>query len=380
LDALVNGTVLLDGDLVVGHALLIEGARIRAVLADAAAPRGARRIDLEGGLLAPGFIDLQVNGGGGSLFNDEPTEGTIARIGAAHRRYGTTAFLPTLITADRDTMAQAIDAVAGAIGAGVPGVLGIHLEGPHINPAKKGVHDAALIRPLDPDDALLLTSLRRGRTLITLAPECVPRDAIEALARHAMVFAGHTDATYAQIRAGLAAGIGGFTHLFNAMSQLGSREPGAVGAALTCDRPCGIIVDGHHVHPASVRLALEAKPRGSVFLVSDAMPPVGADQAGFALGTAWIEVRGGRCTTSDGRLAGSTLDMASAVRNAVNLVGVPLVEALRMASTYPAGVLNDQERGRIAPGMRADLVLLDDALQVRATWIGGEPVWSEAAP
>jgi len=380
LDALVNGTILLDGDLVAGRVLLIDRTRIRDLVAEAAVPRDARRIDLEGGLLAPGFIDLQVNGGGGCLFNDEPTPETIARIGMAHRRYGVTGFLPTLITTDRATMARAIDAARSAIEVGVPGVLGIHLEGPHINPARKGVHDEACIRPLAPDDVTLLTSLQAGRTLITLAPECVPRDAIAALARDAMVFAGHTDGSYAQIRAGLAAGIGGFTHLFNAMSQLGSREPGAVGAALTCDAACGIIVDGHHVHPASVRLALEAKPRGTLFLVSDAMPPVGADQLGFALGTEWIEVRGGRCTTSDGRLAGSALDMATAVRNAVNLVGVPLEEALHMASTYPARVLGDRERGRIAPGMRADLVLLDDALQVRATWIGGEPAWSEASP
>jgi N-acetylglucosamine-6-phosphate deacetylase len=377
LDALVNGTVLVDGDLVAGHAVLIKGERIRDVVADEAVPRDARRVDLKGGLLAPGFIDLQVNGGGGCLLNEQPTPETIARIGATHRRYGTTAFLPTLITTGPDTMAQAIEAVRRALEEGVPGVLGIHLEGPHINPARKGVHDEAFIRPLGPDDVALLASLRRGRTLITLAPECVPREAIAALARDAVVFAGHTDATYAQIRAGLAAGIRGFTHLFNAMSQLGSREPGAVGAALTCDLPCGIIVDGHHVHAASVRLALEAKPRGSVFLVSDAMPPVGADQAGFALGTAWIEVRDGRCTTADGRLAGSALDMASAVRNAVSLVGVPLAEALRMASTYPAAVLGDPERGRVASGMRADLVLLDDALQVRATWIGGDPLWSE---
>jgi len=379
LDALVNGTILVDGGLVTGRVLLIDQAHIRDLVAEAAVPQRARRVDLEGGLLAPGFIDLQVNGGGGCLFNDEPTAEAIARIGAAHRRYGVTGFLPTLITTDRNTMARAIDAVRGAIDAGVPGVLGIHLEGPHINPARKGVHDAAFIRPLAPDDVTLLTSRQGGRTLITLAPECVPRDAIEALARDAIVFAGHTDGGYAQIRVGLAAGISGFTHLFNAMSQLGSREPGAVGAALTCDAACGMIVDGHHVHPASVRLALEAKPRGTVFLVSDAMPPVGTDQAGFALGAKWIEVQGGRCTTSDGRLAGSALDMASAVRNAVSLVGVPLEEALRMASTYPAKVLNDRERGRIAPGMRADLALLDDALQVRATWIGGEPAWPGAS-
>ena len=379
MDALVNGTILLDGGLVRGRALLIAGGRIQGVVDDRRLPQDARRIDLEGGLLAPGFIDLQVNGGGGVLLNDAPEPATIARIGAAHRRYGTTGFLPTLITTDRATMARAIDAVRRAIDDGMPGVLGIHLEGPHINPARKGVHDAAQIRPLGVDDVALLTSLRRGRTLLTLAPECVPAETIEALARDTVVFAGHTDGSCEEIRAGLAAGISGFTHLFNAMSQLGAREPGAVGAALTSDAACGIIVDGHHVHPASLRLAYQARP-GGLFLVSDAMPPVGAAIPGFKLGGQWIEVRDGRCTTADGRLAGSALDMAAAVRNAVQLVGIPLEEALGMASTRPADVLGEHERGRIAPGMHADLVLLDGALRVRATWIAGEAAWNEAAP
>jgi N-acetylglucosamine-6-phosphate deacetylase len=379
LDALVNGKVLLDGGLAYGRAVLVAGGRIEDVVDDARLPQGARRVDLEDGLLAPGFIDLQVNGGGGVLFNDAPEHAAIARIGRAHRRYGTTGFLPTLITTDRATTARAVDAVRRAIDDGIPGVLGIHLEGPHINPARKGVHDQAQIRPLSPDDAALLTSLRRGRTLLTLAPECVPPEAIRALARDAIVFAGHTDGSYQEIRAGLAAGISGFTHLFNAMSQLGSREPGAVGAALTSDAACGIIVDGHHVHPASLQLAFAARPPG-LFLVTDAMPPVGAAMTGFALGEQWIEVRDGRCTTQDGRLAGSALDMASAVRNVVQLVGIPLEDALRMASTVPADVLEDRERGRIAPGMHADLVLLDEALRVRATWIGGAAEWSEASP
>jgi N-acetylglucosamine-6-phosphate deacetylase len=379
LDALVNGKVLLDGGLTRGRAVLVAGGRIQGVVDNARLPQEARRVDLEGGLLAPGFIDLQVNGGGGVLFNAAPEPATLARIGKAHRRHGTTGFLPTLITADRATTARAIEAVRCAIKGGMPGVLGIHLEGPHINPKRKGVHDEAQIRPLCSDDAALLTSLRGGRTLLTLAPECVPPEATLALARDAIVFAGHTDGSYQEIRAGLAAGISGFTHLFNAMSQLGSREPGAVGAALTSDAACGIIVDGHHVHPASVRLAFAARPRG-LFLVTDAMPPVGAEMAGFALGEQWIEVQDGRCTTQDGRLAGSALDMASAVRNAVQLVGIPLEDALRMASTSPADVLGECHRGRIASGMHADLVLLDEALQVRATWIGGEAAWSETSP
>lgn len=382
LDALVNGRLLVGGELATGRALLLEDGRIRAVLPRADVPSGAAIHDLGGHLLAPGFIDLQVNGGGGVLLNEAPTVETIATIGRAHRRYGTTGFLPTLISTDRQTMARAAGAVRDALGMGVPGVLGIHFEGPHLNPARRGVHDARHLRPLNAADLELLASLGAGRTLVTLAPECVPPERIRALCeRGVVVSAGHTDASYEQLQEAVQAGISGFTHLFNAMGQLGSRAPGAVGGALALrECRCGIIVDLVHVHPASVRIAWQAKPRGELFLVTDAMAPVGAEMEEFRLGEQRVQVRDDCCVAADGRLAGSTLDMAGAVRRAVQAVGIPLEEALCMASTYPAEFIGlGRERGRIAPGLAADLVLLDDDLHVRATWIAGEPEWLEAA-
>jgi len=373
--ALVNGRVLSDDGLHDGLAVLVEGDRIAAVVRDDDARlRDADVRDLQGGTLLPGFLDAQVNGGGGVLFNNAPTVDTLRRIGRAHRRFGTTGFLPTLISDDLDVMRTAIAAVHDAIAQGVAGVLGIHLEGPYLAPARKGTHDAGKFRVPDADEIALATSLDNGRTLITLAPERLPPASIRALAeRGVIIAAGHTAGSYEEIRAGMDAGVRGFTHLYNAMSPLQGRDPGAVGAALEDrDSWCGLIVDGVHVHPASLRVALAAKPRGKLFLVTDAMPPVGADSPDYELYGETITARDGVVRNAAGALAGSALDMATAVRNTVNLLGVPLDEAARMASTYPAAFLKlDTTHGRIAAGYRADLVLLDEAMQVAATWIGG---------
>src|ERR1700758_1881737 len=262
--ALVNGRVLHDGRLIEGRCVLVADGRIVSVSAasDRRVRRATTRRDLNGQLLLPGFIDLQVNGGGGVLFNDAPSVESIRAIGAAHRRFGTTAFLPTLISADLDIVARAIAAVRGAIAAGVPGVLGIHIEGPFLNAARKGVHDPAKLRELDPSALGLLSSLGGGRTLVTLAPEMTTPQLLEQLvAAGVVVSAGHTNASYAEISAALAHGLTGFTHLFNAMSQLTGREPGTVGAALDDQRSfCGIIVDGEHPDPVVLRIALRCKP------------------------------------------------------------------------------------------------------------------------
>ena len=374
--ALVNARVLVDegfrDDLAV---LLDDGGDIAALVPESQARTQADEIDdLAGGWLAPGFIDAQVNGGGGVLFNNDTSVEAIAAIGRAHRRFGTTGFLPTLISDDAEVMARAIGATRAAIAAGVPGVLGVHLEGPYIAPARKGTHDAGKFRVPDAAEVAMATSLDNGITLITLAPEQVPLATIRAMAaRGAIVVAGHTAASYEQARAGLEAGLRGFTHLYNAMSPLQGREPGAVGAALEDrDSWCGVIVDGVHVHPGSLRVALAAKPRGKLFLVTDAMPMVGADDPAFALYGEVITAVDGVVRNAAGALAGSALDMATAVRNCVRLLGLPLDEAARMASTYPADFLGLGGRcGRIAAGLQADLVLLDESLAVRSTWIAG---------
>jgi N-acetylglucosamine-6-phosphate deacetylase len=370
--ALVNARVLFGEELRDGLALLIEGGRIAAVLdADDPSIAAASTTDLGGNLLLPGFIDCQVNGGGGVLFNDAPTAERIRRIGAAHRRFGTTGFLPTLISDDAARMRMAIAAVDEAIATGVPGVLGIHLEGPYIAPARRGAHDAAKFRALGDEELELVCSLRNGVTVLTLAPEQVSPHQVRALvARGVIVCAGHTAATYMQARDALDAGVRGFTHLYNAMSPLQGREPGVVGAALEDTASwCGIIVDGLHVHPAALRIALATKPRGKLMLVTDAMPPVGADTDTYVLAGATITCRDGRCETVDGVLAGSALDMARAVRNTVESLGVPLVEAARMAASYPADFLGiADQRGRIAAGLRAELVELTPDFEVVRTW------------
>ena len=371
--ALVNGRVLIDRKFVIGRAVIINGDRIEAVVRDDAVPAAAELIDLDGQLLAPGFIDTQVNGGGDRLFNDDPSVDTIAAIGKAHRRFGTTGFLPTLISDDNAKIAAAMDAARMAIESGVAGVLGVHIEGPFLNPAKKGIHDPTKLRPISNSEIELLSRPTGGMTIVTLAPETVPADAIRRLtSAGVIVSAGHTHATGEQIFEALRNGLRGFTHLFNAMSQLGAREPGVVGAALYDENSwCGIIVDGHHVDPKVLKIALRAAPLRRFMLVSDAMPSVGGSKA-FTLGGQKISVIDGKCVNVEGTLAGSDLDMASAVRNAVLMLGLDIADAIAMATSNPAAFLGlDHELGRIAPGCRANLVLLGDELQVVETWIDG---------
>ncbi len=369
---LINGRVATPDGVRDDLSVVIDGGRIVAVTPDR--PSTGADHDLAGRLLAPGFIDTQVNGGGGVLFNDDPSPDCIAAIGAAHRRFGTTGFLPTLISDDLDVIDRAVDAVEAAIAAGAPGVLGVHIEGPFLNVRRKGIHDASKFRVLDDADIRRLTRLKGGRTLITLAPEMTTPDMIRRLtAAGALVAAGHTDADYPTMRAGFDAGVTGVTHLFNAMSPLQNRAPGVVGAALeNQDAWCGIIVDGHHVDPVTLRLALRCRPADRFMLVTDAMPSVGADSDHFFLQGRRITVRDGLCYDENGVLAGSDLDMASAVRNAVALLGLDLSQALAMASACPAVFLGLSDRlGAIAPGRAADLVALDDDLKVVETWIGG---------
>ena len=368
-----SGSILTERGFETDACVLVEDGHIVAVL-HGPPPAQGEQIDLRGGYLVPGFIDVQVNGGGGVLFNNETTAEALAAIARGHRKYGTTGMLPTLISDDADVMQRAIGATHDAIAQGVPGILGIHLEGPYLAAARKGTHNADKFRVPGADEIAMATSLDNGVTLITLAPECVPVATIRAMAdAGAIVCAGHTAASYEETRAGLDAGITGFTHLFNAMTPLQGREPGVVGAALDdANSWVGVIVDGVHVHPASLRVAIAAKPRGKVLLVTDAMPMVGSDDPSFHLYGETITAIDGVVRNAAGSLAGSALDMASAVRNAVHLLGLPLAEACRMASQYPAEFLGlRHSHGRIAPGCRADLVVLDANVKVQHSWIGG---------
>lgn len=373
--ALVNGRVLRDSGFTEGLAVLIDAGRITDVV-----PRNDPRVDvavaydLRGQKLMPGFIDTQVNGGGGVLFNDAPTVDSIRAIGRAHRRFGTTGFLPTLISDDLHVIESALGAVRDAIRTGVPGVLGIHIEGPFLNPERKGAHDPSKLRALDAAAVRLLSAPTGGKTMLTLAPEMTDSETLSSLAKAGIILsAGHTNATHAEVKQALGHGLRGFTHLFNAMSQLGNREPGVVGAALEDSGSwCGIIVDGVHVDPVVLRLALRCKPADRFMLVSDAMPNVGADISEFTLAGKRIVVHNGKLLDEAGTLAGASLHMAGAVANAVKLLDVDLARAARMASANPAAFLGLADLGRIEPGYRASLVLADDRLNVLETWIDGQ--------
>lgn len=329
----------------------------------------------EGAWLAPGFIDIQVNGGGDVLFNDKPDPDGLRTIVAAHNRLGTTSLLPTLISDTAAKMAAALAAVAAAIES-EPSVLGIHLEGPFLSPEKAGVHDPLVFRQPTAEDLASISCPRKGVTLVTLAPEQVPPAFIRQLAEAGVrVALGHSMATYAQTKAAMADGLNGFTHLFNAMRPLGSREPGPIAAALESpDAWYGLIADGHHVAPAMLQLALRGA--GKPILVSDAMPPVGGSRASFLLYGETIIVRDGRCARADGTLAGAYLDIAQAVRNCVRLLNLPVTDALRFASTHPAEFLGLGDRlGTLAPGFRADMVALDGAtLDVLGAWVAGAAI------
>jgi len=373
--ALVNSRVLLDGHYATGKAVVIEGKRVAAVIEEGELTGDVECHDLHSGLLVPGFIDTQVNGGAGRLFNDAPTVETIRAIGHAHRAFGTTGFLPTLISDDLSVIRRGIEAVEAAIQLGVPGVLGIHIEGPFLNEHRKGIHDADKIRNLDDEGCRVLTSLKRGRTLVTVAPECTTPQMIARLVESGVIVsAGHSNGKFAEVKPAIAAGLSGVTHLFNAMSQLGAREPGVVGAALEDSSTwCGIIVDGHHVSSTTLKIALRCKPWDRFMLVTDAMPSVGSETKEFMLQGKRIIAREGACFDDSGRLAGSDLDMSWAVRNAITLLELPAETAFAMASAVPAAFLRlDRELGAVSAGYRANLVLLDETLTVQRTWIDGE--------
>ncbi|GJD99063.1 N-acetylglucosamine-6-phosphate deacetylase [Methylobacterium isbiliense] len=379
---------LLAGRVFDGEAFLSDRAVVvrDGCIADLtlAPPAGLRVHRLpEGAILAPGFVDVQVNGGGGVLLNDDPSPEGIARIAAAHRRLGgTTALLPTLISDTRPAIGTAIDGVAAAIAAGVPGILGIHLEGPFLSSQRPGIHDPARLIPFEAGDVALLTGLgARGLTLVTLAPETVPLGTVAALrARGARVCAGHTADDGTALRRALDEGLDGVTHLFNAMSQLGPREAGAVGVALADPRLfAGIIADGYHVGDAQLGIARRLKGPERLMLVTDAMSPVGDPEARrtFTLFGRTIHRDGDRLAGADGTLAGAFLTMAGAVRHMAARGGASLEEALAMASLTPARFLGlDGRLGRIAPGYAADLVALDADFGVLGTCLGGDLAWA----
>jgi N-acetylglucosamine-6-phosphate deacetylase len=370
--ALAGGRVLVDDALRSDVCVVIEDGLI-AGLSDHVPP-AADTVDLEGQILLPGFIDVQVNGGGGRLFNDDPSVETIAAIASSHRKFGTTGLLPTLISDDISVVERGIAAVDAAIEQGVPGILGIHIEGPFLSTVRRGIHLESMLQRFDDRFIDLLSAGHHGVTLVTMAPECVtPQQVRRLVDAGVIVSAGHSDADYETVRAAIDAGMTGFTHLFNGMSQLANREPGMVGAALEDKSTyAGIIVDGHHIHPANLRIALKTNGPERLMLVTDAMATVGAASKEFVLQGREIRLKDDRLVSDDDVLAGSTLTMAGAIENAMRQGCMPLASAVRMASRTPASFLGlQQQTGQIGVGLRADLVAISDDFTVTRTWIGG---------
>jgi N-acetylglucosamine-6-phosphate deacetylase len=354
-------------------ALVVEDASIAALVRFEDRPRGGEQVALGGGILSPGLIDWQINGGGGVLFNAEPTVEGIAAIAAAHRRAGVTGFLPTVVTDAPRVLAQAL-AAAREAQRRVPGALGIHVEGPFIDVRRKGVHPPQFIRPMAEEDADALISARAGVMVVTVAPASVPLERIARLAKAGIVVSlGHSDATAEEAARVFDAGASAVTHLYNAMSQLSSRAPGVVGAALAEARVvCGLIADGEHAHAAAYRAAIAAKGARGVALVSDAMPPAAGGPDLFELQGRRMMRVGHKLVAEDGTLAGAAITLRDAVDYVVHTLQIPLAEALMMATLTPARLLRVDDRiGRLKPGLRADLVHLTDDLQVAEVWTGG---------
>jgi N-acetylglucosamine-6-phosphate deacetylase len=377
------GARMFDGERLLDDcALVIKDASIAALTRLEDRPCEGEQVDLGGGILAPGFIDWQINGGGGVLFNAEPTVQGISAIAAAHRRAGVTGFLPTVVTDAPRVLTQAL-AAAGEAQKRVPGALGVHVEGPFIDPKRKGVHPAEFIRPMQEKDAEALIGARAGAMVVTLAPASVPLERIARLAKAGIVVSlGHSDASAEEAESVFRAGASAVTHLYNAMSQLFSRAPGVVGAALADPSiVCGLIADGEHAHALAYRAAIAAKGARGVALVSDAMPPAAGGPDVFELQGRRMTRIGNKLVAEDGALAGAAITMRDAVDYVVRTLKIPLADALMMATLTPARLLGVEDRiGRLKPGLRADLVHLTHDLRVAEVWTAGRGLAEIEAP
>ena len=358
-------------------ALIIQNNKVAEIIAEEKVDPKTEQIVLAGGLLTPGFVDLQVNGGGGVLFNDNPSLENLKTICEAHIKLGSTSILPTLISDSPEVNKQAILAITDALDQKINGLIGLHLEGPHLARARKGAHEERFIRPMKEFDCLELESLANKipNLMLTVAPEAVSSEQITRLSKAgAIISLGHTDCTFNQAADAVRAGATCATHLFNAMSPLGGREPGLVGAVLDTGKLfSSIIADGFHVNKTSINLALRAKEApGALFLVSDAMSTVGSDQKHFFLNDRLIARSQGKLILEDGTLAGADINLSDAVKYMVNVVGISQDDAIRMASLIPAKVLGvESEVGCLVPEAQADFLWMKNDLEIEKVWIGG---------
>ena len=373
------GASIFDGtDEHFGAALVTEKKKILKIVPQEDVSSDYEIISLNQGIICPGFVDIQVNGGGGCLLNEAPSLQSLEKICDTHAKLGTTSLLPTLISDIPEITKAAQTCAIEASEKNIPSFMGLHLEGPHLATSRSGAHDKSVIKPMGKNECLDLETLAKkiSKVLITVAPEAVPIEFVEQLTSAGVIVSlGHSDCTFAEAEDLVAAGATGVTHLFNAMSQFGSREPGLVGAALELGHlSAGIIADGFHVDEATIRIALRAKKSpGSIFLVSDSMATTGTALGSFELNGRTIFRKNGRLTLENGTLAGADLDLASAVRFMVNNVGISYIDALKMATIYPSTFIGmEREIGVLKPGARADFLWLDDDLNVQSVWRAGE--------
>ena len=359
-------------------ALIIKDSKVVEIIPEEKVDPETEQIVLAGGLLTPGFVDLQVNGGGGVLFNDNPSLENLKTIFEAHAKLGSTSIMPTLISDSPEVNKRAISAIIDALDQQINGLVGLHLEGPHLALARKGAHDERFIRPMKELDCLELESVANKvpNLMLTIAPEAVSSEQITRLSNAgAIISLGHTDCTFNQAAEAVVAGATCATHLFNAMSPFGSREPGLVGAVLNNGKLfSGIIADGFHVNKISINLALRAKKGpGALFLVSDAMSTVGSDQKNLFLNDRLITRSQGKLILEDGTLAGADISLSDAVRYMVNEVGILQDDAIRMASLIPAKVLGvESEIGCLVPEAQADFLWMKNDLEIEKVWVGGK--------
>ncbi|ANQ67163.1 N-acetylhexosamine 6-phosphate deacetylase [Candidatus Pseudothioglobus singularis] len=373
----ITGSKLFNGiDFIEHKALLIDDQHIAGIVNEDAIPTDFQVKKLEGGILSPGFIDLQVNGGGGKLFNNSPDKESLNTIISAHQYFGTTSIMPTVISDSLNILQKCTDTISNEINNN-HSLLGIHIEGPFFNVKYRGVHQKQYINTINASYLNLFETLDKFPVMLTLAPECISIKQLKHLKSLGFkILAGHTDANYDQLEEAVKYGLDGFTHLFNAMGQISAREPGVVGSAFDFDETsASIIVDLHHVHPSLINLSFKQKPKGKLFFVSDSMATINHGEPSFELYDEVVSESNGRIINSEGKLAGSSITQIDAIKNAYQKCSIPLESAISMATLYPAEYLGVSDYiGQLKKGYRADLAHFDSNFHVQNVWLAGKQI------
>ena len=378
----LTGAKLFTGEnFLENKALLIEDKYIAGIVGKANIPKDFEIQKLNGGILSPGFIDLQVNGGGGKLFNNSPDKESLNTIIEAHQYFGSTSIMPTVISDSLNILQKCTETISNEININ-HSLLGVHIEGPFFNAKYRGVHQKKYINTINASYLSLFEKLDEFPVMITLAPECISIKQLKYLKSLGFkILAGHTDASYDQLEEAIKYGLDGFTHLFNAMGQISAREPSVVGSAFDFDETsASIIVDLHHVHPSLINLSFKQKPKGKLFFVSDSMATINHGEPSFELYDEMVSESNGRIINSEGKLAGSSITQIDAIKNAYQKCNIPLESAIAMATLYPAQYLGVSHYiGQLKKGHRADLAHFDSSFKVRNVWLSGKKINRESS-